>query len=440
MKRLSLFYAVLALLAPALRAAIAPNVVRTTVAGVDLLAYRTGVKDVVTLRASFPAGQAFSPAGNPALASLTAALLDQGTTTRDQFAITEALESVGASIRFAAGNQMLTVSAKCLKKDVPLVIALIAEQLRTPAFAPEELAKVQKQFAGRLQRALEDPDFRASDTFTRAVYSVGHPNRTTDPQALLASAQATTVAEVKAFHARHYGPAQFTLVAVGDLDVPLLQAEVAGAFAGWTGGQRLPAAAKTSSVDGPREQAVLMADKTSVTILLGQATGLRHRDSDSLPLAVGVAILGGGFTGRLMATVRDREGLTYSTAAYVSKNSVVDGDFEIYASFAPELLEKGLAATRRELHAWYRDGVTAAELTERQSNLIGEFKLGLATTEGLADTLLATVHRGQPLSALDDFAARVNALTPEGVNVVIKKYLDPEKMVLIKAGTIPGGK
>jgi zinc protease len=440
MKRLSIYCAAVAFFVHVLSGAIAPNVTRMTVAGIDLLAYPTGVKDVVTLRASFPAGKALSPESNPALASLTAAMLDKGTSTRDKFAIAQALESVGATIQFSAGSQMLTVSAKCLKKDVPLVIALIAEQLRRPAFAPDEFAKVQKQFAGNLQRALEDTDFRASDSFTRAVYSVGHPNRQTEPKELLSSAQATTVEEVRAFHAKYFGPAQFTFVAVGDLDVPQLQAEVTRAFSGWTGGQKLPSAAKSASTDSPREQTVFMPEKTSVTVLIGQTTGLHYGDADSLPLAVGTAVLGSGFTGRLMATVRDQEGLTYSTEAFVSKNTLVDGDFEIYASFAPELLEKGLAAVRRELNAWCKDGVTATELEQRKGNVIGEFKLSLATTEGLADTLLATVHRGRPLASLDDFADRVNALTPAIVNGVIKQYLNPEKMVLIKAGTVPGAK
>ena len=423
----------------ALRAAIAPHVTRTTVAGIDLLAYPTGVKDVVTLRGSFPAGKALSPEANPALASLTAMMMDKGTTTQDKFAIAGKLESVGATISFTAGQQMVSISAKCLKKDVPLVIALIAEQLRSPAFSAEEFAKVQKQFAGAMQRQLDDPDFRAADSYTRAVYPLGHPNYRSAPADLLAAAAAAKLEDVKAFHARYYGPAQFTLVAVGDLDLPQLQAEVTHVFAGWTGGQRLSSAAKAASTDSSREQAVFMADKTSVSIVLGQSTGLRASDPDALALDVGTAILGSGFTGRLMANVRDKEGLTYGIYATTAGDTFVDGDFRIGATFAPELLEKGLASTRRELTAWCATGVTAEELARRQTNLVGEFKIGLATTEGLADTLLTTVHRGQPLSWLDEYPERVAALTPATVNATIKKYLKPESMFLIKAGTVPGG-
>ena len=65
-------------------AQIAPNVTRTTVHGIDVLLYPTGVKNVVTIRGSLPAGDVFSQATNPAVATLTGMLLDQGTTTQDK--------------------------------------------------------------------------------------------------------------------------------------------------------------------------------------------------------------------------------------------------------------------------------------------------------------------------------------------------------------------
>jgi zinc protease len=73
---------------------------------VDVIAYPTGVKDVVTVRGSLPAGRcARHLGGNPAVATLTAMLLDQGTKTQDKFAIAEKLEAVGAAISFRFGNR-----------------------------------------------------------------------------------------------------------------------------------------------------------------------------------------------------------------------------------------------------------------------------------------------------------------------------------------------
>ena len=96
-----------------------------------------------------------------------------------------------------------------------------------------------------------------------------------------------------------------------------------------------------------------------------------------------MAIFGSGFTSRLMSTVRDKEGLTYHIGASVADDTFNDGDWRINATFAPSLLDKGLASTQRELLRWSQDGVTAAELEARKNDLVGSFQVGLATTDGI---------------------------------------------------------
>jgi len=417
---------------------IADHVVRSTIAGIDLIACPTGVSDVVSFHGSLPAGDRFAPASNRALATLVGAMLDKGTVVRDKFVIANALDGVGASINFNTGGSTLEFSGKCLRKDLTLVIDLLGEELRTPAFAPAELDKLKQQLAGYYRRQLESTDSRAAQAFAEALYPAGHPNYQPPTAELLDGLKAATVDDLKAFHKQFYGPAQCTLVVVGDLDVPVLDAAVAGAFAGWSGGVKLDPAAPAPPAGPAKTQVVFMPEKTSVTVLWGQATGLKYTDPDTLALRVGTAILGSGFTGRLMATVRDKEGLTYGIGALVNNDTFTDGDWHISATFAPALLAKGITSTKRELTAWYGQGVTAAELERRKSNLAGSFKVGLATTDGLAGALLAAVNRGLDVSWLDEYPVRVQAITLEQVNGVIKKYLDPDKMVVVEAGTVPG--
>ncbi|MEO6001695.1 MAG: pitrilysin family protein [Opitutus sp.] len=418
---------------------IASRVVRTKIAGIDLIAYPTGVKDVVTLRGSLPAGDAYSAEGNVAIATLTGMLLDQGTTKQDKFQIAEKLESVGATLSFEVDTEMAEVNAKCLKKDVPLVISLIAEQLRFPALSAEEFEKAKKQFTGNLERQLEDTGFRAKDAFSRAVYPVGHPNRSPSTEDYLAAVEAAKLEDVVAFHKKHYGPAHFTLVAVGDLDVPTIQSEVAKSFAGWTGGVDLIKPAKATTTDAAREQNIFMPEKTSVSVVIGQATGLRYSDPDYQALRLATSVLGGsGFSGRLMQTVRDQEGLTYGINSGTSNDTFTDGDWRITATFGPALLDKGIASTKRELTKWYNEGISAEELNYRKTNLIGLFKVNLATTDGMAASLLNAIHRGYDQSWLDQYPKTVEALTLPQVNGAIKKYLKPDSMVTIKTGTIPG--
>jgi zinc protease len=172
-------------------------------------------------------------------------------------------------------------------------------------------------------------------------------------------------------------------------------------------------------------------------VIIGQPTGLRYKDPDALALRVGTAILGRGFTGRLMGVVRDKEGLTYNIDAAVADDSIVDGSWDISASFAPALLAKGLTSTRRELNKWWKDGITDQELATRKQGLVGGYLVGLSTTGGLAATILTDVQRGYDVSWLDGYPKAINALTRDQVNSAIKNHLNPDVMVLVEAGSVP---
>jgi zinc protease len=423
------------IVAPTLAAQIAQHIVRAKIAGIDLIAYPTAVKDVVTIVGSLPAGDAFADSGNAAVPTLVGMMLERGTQSEDQFKIAQQLESVGAEINFDVGIQLVEIHAKCLTKDLPLVIRLIAEQLRTPAFAPAEFAKAQQAAIGGLQQSLENTNARASEAFDRAVFPEGHPNRPPSTEEMIAAVQSAKIADLKRFHQEHYGPAHLTLIVVGDLNVRHLQADVAKGFGGWTGGSNFLHAA-SRAVAAAHEESIPVPGKASVSLVLGEATGLRYRDPESLALRVGTAIFGSGFTSRLMGTVRDQEGLTYGIGAGMGEDALNDGYWKISATFAPSLLEKGTASTQRELLKWSREGVTAGELAARKTNLIGSYQVSLATTGGLASALQQAVLRGYPVSWLDDYPRAIQALTLDEVNRAIKEHIDPAKMVLVKAGTV----
>ncbi len=408
---------------------------RAQVAGLDVVTYPTGVKDVVVIVAVLPAGDAMGGTGNIAVPTLMGMMLDRGTKSLDKFAIADKLDNVGASISFAVGVQSLEVRAKCLKKDLPLVLGIMASELRTPALQPAEFAKARQQFIGSLEGSLQSTEGRSHEAFSRAIFPVGHPNRPHSIDEYLAAAKSVSLDELKAFHARYYGPAHMTLVAVGDVEAAAVEGGIAKEFAGWTGGQDY-IRPTPKPVAGPPEVTVPLAEKPSVSVILGQSTGLTYRDPDSLPLRVGTAILGHGFTGRLMGTVRDKEGLTYNIGAGVVDDTLADGAWEISGSFAPALLDKGVASTRRVLEKWWADGVTETELADRKQGIVGGYFVGLSTTAGLAGTIVTTIQRGYDLSWLDGYPEAVNALTRTQVNTVIKARLNPSAMTLVEAGTL----
>ncbi|MDO8541388.1 MAG: pitrilysin family protein [Opitutaceae bacterium] len=419
-------------------ALVAPRVRRRTLAGLDVLTLKTSIKDVVTIRGVLNAGDVFNSRENSALADLTAGMIDKGTVKRDKFAVAEVLEQTGATLGFGASSHTVGINGKCLRKDLPLVLGLVAEQLRTPRLDPEEFAKLKKQFAGRHKRQMEDTDYRAESAFARAIFPAGHANRPPPDDRYLADIDAATLEQLKAFHAANYGPAGARLLIVGDVEDAAIDRAITEGFAGWKGGHPLPPSPKVPALTGPRTEKVNMPGKTSVSFVVGQPSGLRYTDPEYQALNMATSVLGSGFfSARLLDIIRNREGLTYSIGSILTYDTYHDGAWYIEGTFAPELLEQGAASTWRELRRFCQEGLTPAELETFKVTLTGSYKVALATTGGLAGTLLNALQRGYGPEWVDEFPRRLQALTLEQVNAAIRKHLNPENMVVVMAGTLP---
>ncbi len=412
-------------------AKIAPRIVRAKVSGIDLLICATGVKDVITIKGAMPA---YNPS-NPILGELAAEMLERGTEKHDADAIATLLDKVGAQIQFGLDAGNVSFAAQCLKKDSSQVIDLLAEQLREPTFPKDEYDKLVTQKLAEAQQLRDSTDAQASIAFRRAVFPAGHPQYRLTPEERIAALKKVTVADLKEFHGKYFGGAYSTIVVVGDVEPAPIQADVKKAFADWSGGQPLPAAPAPIKISEAKDLTVNVPGKESVNVIMGEPAGLRYADPDFLPLSVGTSVLGRGFTSRLLSTVRDTEGLTYGIGAELVGSGKLDQAWVISATFAPSLVKQGLASTERELTKWHRDGITEAELDYRKSALAGAHRVGLATSGGLADSILSTVRRGLELSWIDEYPKKVAALSLKQVNGAIQRYVDPAKFVTVRAGT-----
>lgn len=426
------------MLAATAHAGIAERVRRSNVAGIDVIVYPMDVPDVVTVVGTMPLGDAQqkAKAGNPAVPRLASMLLQEGTKKHDKFQISETLSGLGAEVDVSAGANDVDIYGHSLTRDLGTVLGFIAEQLREPAFTQVELDKAKVQLQAQLRDAGESADSRAYEAMMLAVFPASSPNAPVPREQMLKAVESVTIEQVRQFHADYFGPAHMTLVVAGDVDAGKVAELVKRSFAGWTGGVdylRDSQSDSTAKVSAP--QTITMADKATVSVFWGQQTGLRFNDADYLPLSVGVGVLGSGFTGRLMSAVRTREGLTYGISARAIGSDFTPGAFMINTTFAPELLDKGIASTERELQVWWKDGVTEQELAARKKNLVGNYQVRLGSTIGMASALLGAVKRGVGVEWLDQYPLRIEAATVQEVNQAIKRHIDPAKMAQVKAGT-----
>ena len=172
----------------------------------------------IALQATILAGTLTVPVGKPALALLTADMLDRGTTTKDKLAIAEALDDVGAQLRFLGTFLDATVTGTGLSRDTKLLLETLADQLKNPAFAPEEIERAKAQIRTTVVRNSESTARGALDRIRNIVYPVGHPHRAATRDEMLASLAALTRDDIVQFHRERYNGSSLILAISGNVD------------------------------------------------------------------------------------------------------------------------------------------------------------------------------------------------------------------------------
>ena len=152
---------------------------------------------------------------------------------------------------------------------------------------------------------------------------------------------------------------------------------------------------------------------------------------------LGIYILGGNFSARLMQTVRDKQGLTYGIGSSISGVSFgADGYWNIWGTFSPDILKKGIEATKEQVDLWFNKGVTEDELSAKKTTISGSYKVSMDSTAGLAAKILSNAEHGRELSYLDEYPKIIESISLSEVNRAIKKYDNPNKLYLVAAGTL----
>ena len=409
---------------------------REKIAGIDVVSVKTSAKDFMTVAASISLGNFANEGKNVMIPSLTTAMLSKGTTLNDKFKFSEKLQKLGVNINIGASNTKINIGFKCLKKDLDQVIALLAEELRSPLFDTKEFENLKQQFTGNIQQNLNDPGERGGIALAQAIYPKGNPNYSLSVEDDLANIKNATLDEVKAFHKKYFGPASMHLVIVGDTEGANLNAALKKTFKNWNGGVAETLKFEDAAKKPSKTEVITIAEKPSAELFVGQYTGLKRADADYIPFYIGNYTLGAGFAGRLMQTVRDNDGLTYNISSGLGGNITTGGYWFVNASFNPTLFQKGLDATMVQVKKWVNDGITEEELENKKTNLIGSFKVGMSTTNGMTRTILSFVERGLEPNYIEQYPKDIEKVTLEQVNNAIKKYIQLDKMIVIKAGSL----
>ena len=397
----------------------------------------TKVKDVVTISGSMLGGILYSDKENPKISSLVSAMLDKGTQKNSKYELSNKLESIGAEISFVSSNRHINFTAHCLKPDLELVVELISEQLRSPIFPDDELDLLKKRMIGNLEISKDNTKKQSHINFIRKVYPKNHYNYRSTIEESIQSISLITEKDLKSFHEKTFGLGSLNIAAAGDISNIQFQDLIKKYFDSWNDqninslDSAIPANNRTQAIENKN-----IDDKTSSDVYIGQSVDVTEDSDDYRNLMMGIYILGGNFSARLMQSVRDEEGLTYGIGSTITDCGYgTTGHWYTWGTFSPNLVEKGIRSTLSVIDKWFAKGVTERELDAKKTTLNGSFQVSLDTTSGLIDKILTNAEKGRNISYLDNYTNKINVLNKDEINRAIKTYLDPKKFITSIAGT-----
>ena len=274
-------------------------------------------------------------------------------------------------------------------------------------------------------------------TLAGLLFPPTHPSYETPFGKQLEWIEKITVQDLETFHAAHYGPNRMIVIAAGDVDPQLVKTAVQESFEGWEP-KGVPDIQTVPLEPGHAEnQLVFVPGKTNVSVFMGHAIPMNRLDPDYLPVYVANAVLGGNFSARLGKRVRQEQGLTYSIYSGLlgfGKNE--EGGFQITMTLAPDRLREGIQSTEDQVRLFTRNGITAQEVEDTKNMIVGNFKIVLATTRGMAEKIRSFEEDGLGADYLSRYPALVNALTRKQVNQAIDRYWHPDQLNIVASGTV----
>jgi zinc protease len=385
---------------------------------------------ILDVRVDFDAGSRRET--KPGVASLTAALLDNGSAGHDEEAVRDKIADLAISVGGFADIERAGLTLRTLSRPATRdpALALSAELLARPVFPVAVLEREKRRSIEGLKQRESNPGFLADRALRRLLYP-------THPYGNEARLTAGALAAIKrqdllAFWHTHYQPRYAVVSIVGDVDRAGAEAMAAALLAGLhNSGPALPA---IPVVEMPAPVVVREANPASQAHLrLGMPLVARD-DPDYYPLVVGNYVLGaGGFDARLMQELRVKRGLTYGVSSSVQPLERA-GPFTIALSTRKDQADTALTLARATLLRFIDEGPTDAELAQAKANLIGGFPLRFDSNRKLLGYLALIGNYRLPLDYLDRYPREVAALTPAQVRDAWRRHVHPEALSTVVIG------
>ena len=375
--------------------------------------------------------------GKALVATLTAGMLMRGTSALTRQQLIDSLSKLTAAVTASAAANTVTVTIETIRANLIPVLALVADVVKTPALDAEELERYKKERLGALDNQKSEPIQQAYIAATRniAPRPVGHILRALTTDELMQGVVATTIDDVRAYHRENYGGSAADFAAVGDFDVAQLRGALQRHFGDWRNTSPVARIARTYTPTDSAFVTIEIPDKPNAAFGAAMAFALKDDDPDYPAMALANYMISGAGTSILMTRLREREGLTYGvTAFFIPQPFDRLSTWSSVIIVAPKNMEQLQRSFRDELDRIVSKGFTADEFQIYRDGYLQGRLQSRGTESELVSMLVNRSYAGRTLGYDAALDAAIASLTLDQLNATVKKYFDPRRLALARAG------
>ncbi len=401
--------------------------------GLEVLIVEQHELPVVNMNLVLRSGGAADLQGRAGLASLTAALIDEGTKTRSALDVSNQLAAIGARLGTGSDYDSSLVNLLTLSKHLDRALEIYADVVTNPSFPESELELQRKSRLASLLQRRDDANAIAGVVYASLLYGRNHPygHPTVGDEG---SVKAITNEDVRRFYQTYYRPNNAALIVAGDVKPATLLPKLERAFSSWKRGE---VAAIQIETPPARERAGLyIVDRPGAAqsvLMIGQV-GQPRSTPDYFPLLVLNTVLGGQFTSRVNMNLREEKGYTYGARTSFDYRRGA-GPFAATAGVHTAVTRESVFEFLKELRGVRGERpVTTEELEFGRQAIIRGFPRTFETSEQIAGRLTDVVLYNLPDDYFNNYIARVRAVTLAEVERVANRYLDPSRMAILVVG------
>ena len=379
--------------------------------------------------------------GKRTLASLTGAMLNRGAGKLTRAEINAKLDELKAQLRVGGSGAGVSVRFEVPRKHLPEFLDLMLDTLRAPSFPASEFDQVVKENLTRIDSMRKEPGVVAQLALQQStnVYPKGDVRNQGTLDEVAASIRATTLADVNDFYRLFYGAENAQISLVGDFDAEPVKKILEQHYGNWKSAQpyrRLVTLMPAVKYD---QMALEVADKPNANLIAITAFAMQDTDPDYPAMLLANEVLGGGVKSRLFDRLRQKEGISYGAGSgFRADPEDKVSTVTLSASFAPQFRARVEQAVSEEVIRFAKDGITAEELADAKLALKQERSIARAQDGTLAATIAGQMRLGRTMALSAKIDAALAALTLEHVNASVRKYIKPDRFMLVVAGDFAG--